>query len=196
MFSGNYDMPGHGAILGGWRTNWVVSRLQRAGADHQLRGCDRVGNRLLCARGRRSVRRQPQRDAVLQSGRVCDPGSPVATIGQTDFSPLGGKRSQVTGPPLRQLDMGFAKQFKIFGQRQFEIRGGGLQRHEHAVVQSARIVGLPGCEEFREHHEHAQYPEADSVGRKDLLVGTLSGEGAHRLQVVRSAACSPFLSMS
>ena len=30
--------------------------------------------------------------------------APVATIGQTDFSPLGGPRSQVTGPPLRQLD--------------------------------------------------------------------------------------------
>src|SRR5207237_562214 len=28
--------------------------------------------------------------------------NPVAAIGQTDFSPLGGKRSQVTGPPLRQ----------------------------------------------------------------------------------------------
>ena len=37
--------------------------------------------------------------------------NPVTTIGQTDFSPLGGKRSQVTGPPMRQLDMGVAKQF-------------------------------------------------------------------------------------
>ena len=31
---------------------------------------------------------------------------PVATIGQTDFSPLGGPRSQVTGPPLRQTRHG------------------------------------------------------------------------------------------
>jgi hypothetical protein len=28
----------------------------------------------------------------------------------------------VTGPPLRQLDMGFARQFRIQSQRQFEIR--------------------------------------------------------------------------
>ena len=39
--------------------------------------------------------------------------TPVTAIGQTDFSPLGGTRSQVTGPPLRQLDMGFARQFGI-----------------------------------------------------------------------------------
>src|SRR5207247_9572148 len=48
--------------------------------------------------------------------------NPVATIGQTDFSPLGGQRSQVTGPPLRQLDLGIAKQIRISGPRQFEIR--------------------------------------------------------------------------
>jgi hypothetical protein len=47
---------------------------------------------------------------------------PVATIGQTDFSPLGGTRSQVIGPPLRQLDMGFARQMRLRGQSQFEVR--------------------------------------------------------------------------
>ena len=48
--------------------------------------------------------------------------APVATIGQTDFSPLGGPRSQVTGPPLRQLDMGVARQIRLRGQKQFEFR--------------------------------------------------------------------------
>jgi hypothetical protein len=47
---------------------------------------------------------------------------PVATIGQTDFSPLGGPRSQVTGPPLRQLDMGLARQIRLRGQTAFEVR--------------------------------------------------------------------------
>ena len=41
--------------------------------------------------------------------------APVATIGQTDFSPLGGPRSQVTGPPMRQLDIGVARQFRSLG---------------------------------------------------------------------------------
>lgn len=57
---------------------------------------------------------------------------PVATIGQTDFSPLGGPRSQVTGPPLRQLDMGVARQIRLRGQTQFEVR-----------VEAFNITNLP-----------------------------------------------------
>jgi len=43
---------------------------------------------------------------------------PAATaIGQTDFAPLGGTRTQVTGPPFRQLDLTVAKQVKVRGAR-------------------------------------------------------------------------------
>ena len=48
--------------------------------------------------------------------------APVASIGQTDFSPLGAPRTQVTGPPLRQIDMGFARQFRVANAKQFEFR--------------------------------------------------------------------------
>ena len=48
--------------------------------------------------------------------------APVATIGQTDFSPLGGPRSQVTGPPMRQIDMGVARQFGLWGSSKAEFR--------------------------------------------------------------------------
>jgi len=48
--------------------------------------------------------------------------APVATIGQTDFSPLGGPRSQVTGPPMRQIDMGFARRFRVSTEKNFEFR--------------------------------------------------------------------------
>jgi len=42
----------------------------------------------------------------------------VATaIGQTDFSPLGGPRTQVTGPPFRQLDMSLSKRFNLSRMR-------------------------------------------------------------------------------
>ncbi len=75
VFSGNYDLPGHGSDPRRLAHQLGGVALQRPGADHQLLGGDRVRDRLLCARGRRSVRRQPQRDAVLQSGRVCDPES-------------------------------------------------------------------------------------------------------------------------
>jgi hypothetical protein len=48
--------------------------------------------------------------------------APVATIGQQDFSPLGGKRSQVIGPGMRQLDLGFARQLQVGGNRRLEFR--------------------------------------------------------------------------
>jgi hypothetical protein len=79
-----------------------------------------IRHELLRAGGRRSVG-QPQRGSVLQTGRVRGP-APVAAIGQQDFSPLGGPRSQVTGPAMRQLDMVIARQFRIPRQKQFEIR--------------------------------------------------------------------------
>ena len=37
------------------------------------------------------------------------------------FSPLGGERSQVTGPPFRQLDMAIAKRVRVKGA-QVELR--------------------------------------------------------------------------
>jgi hypothetical protein len=48
--------------------------------------------------------------------------APVATIGQTDFSPLGGPRSQVTGPGMKQLDAGVARQFGLWGASKAEFR--------------------------------------------------------------------------
>ena len=88
--------------------------LQRPGADDQLLAGDRRRHGLLRARRRRSVRGQPRRGQFYNPAAFANP-APVATIGQTDFSPLGGTRSQVTGPPMRQLDMGVARQFGLWG---------------------------------------------------------------------------------
>ena len=45
----------------------------------------------------------------------------ATTIGQTDFAPLGGTRTQVTGPPFRQLDLTVAKQVRVRGAK-LEVR--------------------------------------------------------------------------
>jgi hypothetical protein len=121
VFSGNYDLPGKGVILGGWRANWVLSiysgqaeTINCSVASGSGTGCYAlvVGDPYA---GSHNV------DQFYNPAAFADP-APVAAIGQKDFSPLGGPRSQVTGPPLRQLDMGVARQLRIRGQKQFEVR--------------------------------------------------------------------------
>jgi hypothetical protein len=121
VFSGSYDIPGKGPILSGWRTNWVLSlysgqaqTINCSVASGSGTGCYAlmVGDPYA---GAHDV------NQFYNPAAFADP-KPVATIGQTDFSPLGGPRSQVTGPPLRQLDMGVARQIRLRGQTQFEVR--------------------------------------------------------------------------
>jgi outer membrane receptor protein involved in Fe transport len=148
VFSGNYDLPGHGAILGGWRTNWVVSvysgqaqTINCAVATGSGTGCYAlvVGDPYA---GSHNVTQ------FYNPAAFATP-SPVTTIGQTDFSPLGGKRSQLTGPPLRQLDMGLAKQLRIFGQRQFEVRA------EVFNLTNTPSFNLPGSLDYRDARNFA-----------------------------------------
>jgi hypothetical protein len=121
VFSGSYDLPGKGPILSGWRTNWVLSlysgqaqTINCSVASGSGTGCYAlmVGDPYA---GAHDV------NQFYNPAAFADP-KPVATIGQTDFSPLGGPRSQVTGPPLRQLDMGLARQVRLRGQTAFEVR--------------------------------------------------------------------------
>jgi hypothetical protein len=119
--SGNYDLPFEGAIVGGWRVNWIFSlysgqaqTINCTPATSSGAGCYAlvVGDPYA---GSNDV------NQFYNPAAFANP-APVATIGQTDFSPLGGTRSQVTGPPLRQLDMGFARMFAIKGQSRAEFR--------------------------------------------------------------------------
>jgi len=87
----------------------------------------------------------------------------VATIGQTDFSPLGGKRSQVTGPALRQLDMGIARQFKIFSQRQFEVRA------EAFNITNTPAFNLPGSLNFLDARNFASITSMRNTPRQIQL---------------------------
>jgi hypothetical protein len=148
VFSGNYDLPGKGPILGGWRTNWVLSlysgqaqTINCSVASGSGTGCYAllVGDPYA---GSHSV------NQFYNPAAFADP-KPVATIGQTDFSPLGGTRSQVTGPPLRQLDMGFARQLRLYGQTRFELR------LEIFNVTNTAAFNLPGSLNFNDARNFA-----------------------------------------
>jgi hypothetical protein len=141
VFSGNYDLPGKGAIFGGWRTNWVFSLYS---GQAQTIGCSiTTGAGTGCYalvvgdpyEGSHNV------DQFYNPAAFANP-NPVATIGQTDFSPLGGNRSQVTGPPLRQIDFGIARQFRIFNDRRMEVRA------ESFNLTNTPAFALPGSLNF------------------------------------------------
>jgi len=162
VFSGNYDLPGTGAILGGWRTNWVLSlysgqaqTINCSVASGSGTGCYAlvIGDPYA---GAHNV------DQFYNPAAFADP-KPVATIGQTDFSPLGGQRSQVTGPPLRQLDLGVARQMRIQGQRQFEIRV------EIFNVTNTAAFELPGSLNFLDARNFASITRMRNAPRQVQL---------------------------
>ena len=121
VFSGSYDIPGKGPILSGWRTNWVLSLY--SGQAQTINCTVASGSGTGCYA---LVVGDPYAGAhdvnQFYNPAAFADAKPVTTIGQTDFSPLGGPRSQVTGPPLRQLDMGIARQIRLRGQKAFEVR--------------------------------------------------------------------------
>ena len=94
--------------------------------------------------------------------------APVATIGQTDFSPLGGPRSQVTGPPMRQLDMGFARRFRRRHGEELRISRRDLQSHEHGGIQSAgeRVLNFNDARNFASMTTMRNRPRQVQLGAK------------------------------
>jgi hypothetical protein len=139
IISGNYELPfGKGkallgnlggigqTIVGGWSTNFVYSyytgqpqnigctistteglgcnSLKIAGVDPYSDGRDAQGYRV-----------------IWNAAAFTNP--PVATaIGQTDLSPLGGGRNQLSGPPQRQIDFSVFKNFQIKERFRLEFR--------------------------------------------------------------------------
>jgi hypothetical protein len=101
-------------------------------------------------------------DQFYNPAAFADP-KPVTTIGQTDFSPLGGPRSQVTGPPMRQLDMGFARQLRMHGQNHFEVR------LEIFNVTNTAAFNLPGSLNFLDARNFASITTMRNTPRQVQL---------------------------
>jgi hypothetical protein len=131
VFSGSYDLPGKGPILSGWRTNWVLSLYSGQAQTINCSVASGAGTGCYALVVGDPYAGTHDVNQFYNPAAFADP-KPVGTIGQTDFSPLGGTRSQVTGPPMRQLDMGVARQIRLHGQTQFEVR-----------VEAFNITNLP-----------------------------------------------------
>jgi hypothetical protein len=162
VFSGNYDLPGKGILLGGWRANWVVSIY--SGQAQTVNCAITTGAGTGCYallvgdpyEGAGTV------ENFYNAAAFATPDL-VKTIGQTDLSPLGGKRSQVTGPPLRQLDFGLAKQFNVFGSRRMEFRV------ETFNLTNTPSFNLPGSLDYRDSRNFSSITSMRNTPRQMQL---------------------------
>lgn len=134
-FSGGYELPvGKGrahslsngaanAVLGGWSVNWILT-LQ-SGPPFTI-GCTvgtvaAMGCVGLMVPGQGLYTGGHTVAHWLNAAAFANP--PIATtVGQTDYAPLGGAQTQVTGPGFHRFDLGLIKQFHISETKYFEFR--------------------------------------------------------------------------
>jgi hypothetical protein len=122
VLSGSYDFPGRGAILGGWQTHWVASFYSGQPQTVTCTPATGAGTNCYALLVGDPYDIDQTVDHWYNPAAFANP-APVAAIGQTDFSPLGGTRGHLIGPGLKQLDLGFGKQISIGSSRRLEIRG-------------------------------------------------------------------------
>ena len=139
VFSGNYELPfGKGkwllndmnrfgeAIVGGWSANFVYSYYS---GQPQIIGCTIATTEGLGCNSLKIAGVDPYQDTRDAQGYrvIWNPAAftnppRATTIGQTDYSPLGGGRTQLSGPPQRGLDFSVFKNFRITERFRSEFR--------------------------------------------------------------------------
>ena len=179
-FSGNYDLPGKGAMLGGWRTNWVVSMY--SGQAQTINCTPATGAGTGCYAlvvgdpyaGGHDV------NQFYNPAAFANP-APVATIGQTDFSPLGGQAQPGDRPADAAARHGLREAVRNRGRAAVRDSVSRLQRHEHAGVQPAGLAGLPATREISRASRACAIPRArcrwarSSIGSRNVDLPGASG---------------------
>jgi hypothetical protein len=165
--SGTYDLPvGRGrhflnsssgivdAFVGGWNTNWILTMqdgqpgtITCISSTTSGFGCnaDRVAGQDPYA-GPHNV------NQWLNVAAFATP--PVATtIGQTDYSPLGGGPSQFRGPGFHRLDFSLFKEFRTTEHTHIEFRAEffNLTNHPNFSIpgfQGNGVLAAPGALDY------------------------------------------------
>ena len=150
VFSGNYDLPGSGPILGGWRANWVMSIY--SGQAQTINCTPATGSGTGCYA---LVVGDPYADAgtveqFYNPAAFANP-APVATIGQTDFSPLGSEAQPGHRTATASTRPGVRQAVQRLWRSAVRVPCRSLQRDEYALVQPARVAELPRRAELLEH---------------------------------------------
>jgi len=134
--SGMYELPvGHGrrflntssrmvnAIMGGWDANWILTLQdgQPGTIPCAIATTSGFGCFALKVPGVNPYAGKHDVDQWLNTAAFATP--PVATtIGQTDYSPLGGGPSQFRGPGFHRMDFSLFKQFQLTERFRLEFR--------------------------------------------------------------------------
>lgn len=135
-FSGDYQLPfGHGrqylshsptivnAILGGWDANWILTLEdgQPGTVPCAISTTSGFGCNALLVPGQ-SVTAGPHNVNQWLNPNAFTSPPVTTTIGQSDYSPLGGAPTQFYGPGFHRLDFSLFKEFRSSERTHFEFR--------------------------------------------------------------------------
>jgi hypothetical protein len=135
-FSGTYELPfgrgrafgtnAHGAeqmLFGGWSTNFLatVEDGQPFTVTCSITTAAGAGCNALLVPGVNPYASSSVAHFVNASA-FANPAV-VATVGQSDYTPLGGRPTQVSGPPFRRIDIAFFKRINFTERFYSEFRG-------------------------------------------------------------------------
>jgi len=133
--SGTYELPfgkgrqfapnAHGAgqlLIGGWNMNFIgtVQDGQPFTVACSVTTAAGSGCNALRVAGQNPYANSSVAHFV-NAAAFANPAA-VTAIGQTDYTPLGGKATQVSGPPFRRVDMAFFKRIDITERFYSEFR--------------------------------------------------------------------------
>jgi hypothetical protein len=111
-------------LVGGWNTNWILTLQDGQPGTIPCAGSSTTsgfGCNALKVPGQNPYAGPHDVNQWLNPAAFATP--PVATtIGQTDYSPLGGGPSQFRGPGFHRLDFSLFKQFQLSERFRMEFR--------------------------------------------------------------------------
>jgi len=159
--SGIYELPfGHGrpfggdsggvvnAIVGGWDANWILTLQdgQPGTVPCVIATTSGFGCYALQVPGVNPYAGKHNVDQWLNPAAFATP--PVAaTIGQADYSPLGGGPSNFRGPGFHRMDFALFKQFQLTERFRLEFRSEffNLTNHPNFSNPGSTLNGVPSA---------------------------------------------------
>lgn len=167
-FSGGYELPFGkgkkfapnasgiaGQIVSGWNVNWILT-LQDG--QPYTQGCSGAGTQsgmgcyALLVPGQ-SVTAGPHDVNQWFNPKAFATPAPAATVGQSDYAPLGGAATQATGPGYHRMDLSFFKQFRTTEKTYLEFRAEIFNLANHPNFNAPNfggngVVAIPGSGDF------------------------------------------------